>query len=364
MRRRSFLSSLPLAAVPAAPRLAPQAAAPPKRRILAWAHAHLDLTGSTGELRRRLQQAREAGIDTLLPFVHSTPEEDQAWYNSALRGFVVKDLLSRLMELAREAGIEVHPVLGGITDVGQSAAARKRHSYQSGKPGGSRQDGRFCASDAVTRTGPPRIAADILDHHDVPGLHLDYIRYLDTGNGLRWPCRCDACRRSYREIFGREEISAADLQSPGAVYKYLQFRNANIAGEAAQLREIARQRGVKLSLAARADYFGAALVEGQDWADWARRGWLDFLCPMNYTTDREEHRRRLSMQLGLVGGACPVYSGLGRKWSAGELPVAAMIRQAEDAVSIGAAGIAIFRFDALSEADFRALRAFSRTLGG
>jgi hypothetical protein len=364
MHRRTFFSHLSLAAAAAAQGNAQSPVRPAGKRILAWAHADKDFGGPRDPMRRRLDQAREAGIEVLLPFVHSTPQEDQAWYNSGLRGFVCKDLLSRLSELGREAGIEVHPILGGTTDVGQDAAARRRSSYLSGKPGGSRQDGRFCASDASSRTGPPRIAVDILDHHDVPGLHLDYMRYLDTGNGLKWPCRCAACRRRYRVIFGKEEITAADLETPGAVYKYLQFRNGNIAGSVEQIHAIARQRGVKLSLAARANYFGEALVEGQDWADWARRGWLDFICPMNYITSREEHRRQLAAQLSLVGGACPVYSGVGRKWSAGELPTAEMILQAEDALSLGAEGIAIFQFSALSDDDFTALRSFSRSAGG
>jgi hypothetical protein len=364
MQRRTFFSHLTLAATAAAQGHPAASSRVARTRILAWAHAHADFAGPHDQMRRLLHQAREVGIEALLPFVHSTPQEDQAWYNSTLHGFVVKDLLSRLTELGREAGIEIHPILGGITDVGQSPAARRRHSYQSGRPGGSRQDGRFCASDAATRTGPPRIAIDILDHHACSGLHLDYMRYLDTGNGLKWPCRCPACRQRYRVVFGREEITAADLATPGATYKYLQFRNANIAGEVAQIHEIARQRGVKLSLAARADYFGAALVEGQDWADWARRGWLDFICPMNYTTNREEHRRLLATQLSLVGGACPVYSGVGRQWSAGELTTAEMIRQAEDALTLGAAGIAVFKFEALTEQDFAALRAFSRSAGG
>ncbi|MCX6623569.1 MAG: hypothetical protein NTY38_21395 [Acidobacteria bacterium] len=364
MNRRTFLTNLSLAAVPGTATPARPLAGPAKQRILAWAHAHSDFAGSGEAIRRRLGQARDAGIQALLPFIHSYPEENQAWYNASLKGFVVTDLLTRLEELGREAGIEIHPILGGMTDIGLTAAARKARSYQSGKPGGSKQDGRFCASQAATRTGPPRIAADILDHHRVAGLHLDYIRYVDTGNGLKWPCRCSACRQTYRMIFGSEDISASELQTPGASYKYLQFRNANIAAEMVQLRDIARQAGVALSLAARADYFGAALVEGQDWADWARRGWLDFLCPMNYTVDRGEHRRLLKLQLALVDGACPVYSGIGRKWSAGELTTAGMIAQAEDALSLGAAGIAVFRFEALDQADFDALRTLSRAIGG
>lgn len=114
-----------------------------------------------------------------------------------------------------------------------------------------------------------------------------------------------------------------------------------------------------LPLAARAGDFGAALVEGQDWADWARHGWRDFIGPMNYATNRSDRYRP---NLARPPGEDP--SGVGRLWSAGELTTAEMIRQAGDALSLGAAGVAIFRFGALPEQDFAALRSFSRTAGG
>jgi len=40
-----------------------------------------------------------------------------------------------------------------------------------------------------------------------------------------------------------------------------------------------------------------------------------------------------------------------------------MVRQAEDAFDLGAAGICIFHFNALKEDDFTALGTFSRRLG-
>jgi len=89
---------------------------------------------------------------------------------------------------------------------------------------------------------------------------------------------------------------------------------------------------------------------------------VDFICPMNYKLDRKEHREILSLQLQILDGAVPVYSGIGRKWSGGDITPEEMIRQAEDAVTLGAAGICIFHFNALREADLSALKAFGKTI--
>jgi len=93
---------------------------------------------------------------------------------------------------------------------------------------------------------------------------------------------------------------------------------------------------------------------------WARDGLMDFICPMNYSTDRETHRQRLSGQMALIGTSVPMYDGIGRSSSAGDITSAQMIQQAEDALQLGASGMAIFRLDAMDEEDFRELGAFKR----
>ena len=187
-------------------------------------------------------------------------------------------------------------------------------------------------------------------------------RYWDTGVGLEWPCTCAACRRGYREFLGRDTLTAADLKNPGILYKYLQFRNGIITAHLLNFRRLIKHSGLEYSIAARADYFGSALVEGQDWMSWGRQGLVDFICPMNYKLDRKEHREILGLQLQILDGAVPVYSGIGRKWSGGEITAEEMIRQAEDALDLGAAGISIFHFNALREADFSALKEFAKRL--
>ncbi|MDA0748358.1 MAG: hypothetical protein O2954_17715 [bacterium] len=90
----------------------------------------------------------------------------------------------------------------------------------------------------------------------------------------------------------------------------------DFVGNDEQVKGTVDEVGLALSMAARADYFGSAFVEGQDWAQWARDGFMDFICPMNYDTDRKVHRERLSEQMSLIGKSVPIYDGIGRKSSA------------------------------------------------
>jgi uncharacterized lipoprotein YddW (UPF0748 family) len=153
-------------------------------------------------------------------------------------------------------------------------------------------------------------------------------------------------------------LTAEDLKIPGILQKFLNFRGENIRSLVEQARTIVKNAGVSFSMAARANYFGSALVEGQDWVQWARDGLMDFICPMNYTTDREVHKEKLSLQMNLIDTAVPIYDGIGRKSSAGENTTAQMIRQAEDALHLGARGVTIFKFGAMNKKDFRELGAF------
>jgi len=333
-----------------------------KRKILVWSHIYLDFLGSDDSVRKEFSMIRDSGIDLLLMFIHSHPEENQSWYNSSLYGFEKQDKLSRLLQIAKEVDLEIHPLIGSITDTGLSDETRVKRSYASGKPGGHSKDGRFCASWEGNRLGGIKISLDVLEHHKVNGIHLDYIRYIDTGIGLKWPCQCEACKQNYLRLFGKKTLTEEDFSSPGVLYKYLQFRNSNITDAVLQHARLATQYQVQLSMAARADYFSSSLVEGQDWVHWAKKGLFDFICPMNYTLDRAWHKKTLKEQLDLIAGQVPIYSGLGRKWSGGENSMEDVIGQAEDALTLGASGVSIFHYNGFKPNDFNVLKHFRRTI--
>lgn len=327
-------------------------------KIACWCHLERDNFDSDQQVRSHLDRVVEAGIDTLLPFIHY---ENEVWYQSDLNNIKGEDRFTRLLTAARERELQIQPTVLPITDYGLSKAERGRRSYQSGQPDGNMADGRFCASLPETRQdGGLKIIQDIMANHNVDGIHLDAIRYIDTGQSLQWPCRCEACRARYRELIGKDTLTADDLKVPGVLQTFLNFRGENIRSLVEQVKGTVDEVGIGLSMAARGDYFGSALVEGQDWVQWARDGLMDFICPMNYSTDREVHRKLLSEQMSLLGKTVPIYDGIGRKSSAGEITPAEMIQQAEDALQLGVSGLAIFHLAALGDEDFRELGAFKK----
>ena len=332
-------------------------------KIFAWCLLKRDFTSGVDETERTFDRLAEVGIDGLLPFVY---EGGMCWYDSAIPGAKKEDRLSPVLDLAHARGIEVHPLILPLQRVTPlEEAERRRQSYQSGQPGGNPCDGRRCASWDENLDNGVVMTEDVLARHPVDGIHLDAIRYVDTGQSLKWPCRCEACSAYYRTHMGKAYLTVEDLAEPDVHEQFLAFRGQRIRGLMERIVDIVKPRGIPLSLAARANYHNAALVEGQDWIAWSKAGWLDFVCPMNYSTNREVHRDRLSAQMDLLAGAVPVYDGIGRKSSAGEMSPEEMVVQAEDALALGAEGIAIFHFTALEEADFEALEAFRhRTTSG
>ena len=49
----------------------------------------------------------------------------------------------------------------------------------------------------------------------------------------------------------------------------------------------------------------------QDWPAWVKAGYLDFVCPMDYTASDAEFVSLVRSQMKLIGGRVPLYPGIG-----------------------------------------------------
>jgi hypothetical protein len=144
------------------------------------------------------------------------------------------------------------------------------------------------------------------------------------------------------------------------MYKFVQFRCANIRSLVEQIRDITRRAGLRLTMAARADYLGWALAEGQDWPEWVRDGLVDMVLPMNYFTNRETHGSHVRQHAALLApikGDCLHLDGVGRLSSFGELPLEQLRDFARDALEAGADGISVFHYGGMKDDDFALLKA-------
>ena len=77
----------------------------------------------------------------------------------------------------------------------------------------------------------------------------------------------------------------------------------------------------------------------QDWVAWAEAGYLDFLCPMNYTASNTQFRASTTAQLGHLRGTVPCYPGIGLLKGLG--PVGA-VRQIRISRELGTGGFVIW----------------------
>ena len=174
------------------------------------------------------------------------------------------------------------------------------------------------------------LAAEYADR--IEALHLDFIRNDNALLLTDYPCRCDACRALYRRYFGCAVPSKEMLRDPAVQYKLLALRNENVRKTVVSMRALASRHGLKLTMAARANYvnspditsppvwgLGPAVLEGQDWVEWAEAGLVDGICPMNYHTDLALFDSVLADHLRLMGDRKELlFSGIGIVSSMGE----------------------------------------------
>ena len=144
----------------------------------------------------------------------------------------------------------------------------------------------------------------------VAGVHFDYIRYP---NGKT--CFCDGCRQRFEKRLGEPRADWPTAALPGGRLRedWLQFRCDNITQV---VRETSRRvREVKpecrISAAVFKNYPNCVTDVAQDWRLWAERGYLDFLCPMNYTASNAQFRECTRGQLAYLAGSVPCYPGIG-----------------------------------------------------
>ena len=174
------------------------------------------------------------------------------------------------------------------------------------KPCGNREDNRKVYLEKT---------AELLEKYGsrANALHLDFIRCDNALTLLDFPCHCDVCRALYKRFFGVEELTPAMRRTPAILCKLIALRCKNIRKTVEAMKALADKHKLRLTVAARANYvnsadieappvwgLGPAVLEGQDWVEWADDGLVDELFPMNYHTDLtlfksvlDDHKRLL-----------------------------------------------------------------------
>ena len=185
---------------------------------------------------------------------------------------------------------------------------------------------------------------EIVTNYDVDGIHLDYIRYPGSH-----ACYCEGCRERFvlATRLQIDEWPAAVLPKTG-VYreKYAEWRSQQITRLVRLLHKRLRKvdPNIKISAAVFGWYPGCITTIGQDWIAWAKAGYLDFVCPMNYTEDADYFTELLTNQLSRMPKDVAIYPGIGATASNSLLTPDAVVEQIYLSRGLGASGWTIFDY--------------------
>lgn len=148
---------------------------------------------------------------------------------------------------------------------------------------------------------------EVVRNYDLAGIHFDYIRYPDDQT-----CYCEGCHTRFEADTGTkvanwpEEVTQEPRREQFQVWRREQVTRLvrAVSTEAHRIRP-----GIRVSAAVFTWPWNYEV--GQAWDQWIDEGLLDFICPMNYTTDLSELRRAVTAELEVVKRRLPLYIGLG-----------------------------------------------------
>jgi uncharacterized lipoprotein YddW (UPF0748 family) len=174
---------------------------------------------------------------------------------------------------------------------------------------GKGQDDWLCPSHPDNRKLEIDSMVELATRYGVDGIHFDYIRYPGPEG-----CFCDGCRERFEQAIGKKVAHwpADTRQDPAIKEQWLDWRRGNITAVVAGVAEQVRQRkaDVKISAAVWPVWPVVRDSIGQDWKLWCEKGYLDFVCPMDYTHNVPQFRDMIRHQQEWAGNV-PCYPGIG-----------------------------------------------------
>lgn len=255
------------------------------------------------------------------------------------------DWLAEAAAACRKHGLRLHPRMLNMSTMG----APKQTVTALGKAGRLVINHRgeigtwLCPTNSHNRQTQLDVARELITRYDVAGVQFDYMRYPWTD-----VCFCSRCRAAFEQYTGaRVSNWPRDAYSGPLKAHFLDFRRHQLSTLVRDLAGAIRATDPtsEVSAAVFLNWEGHRDSFGQDWKTWVEQGWVDFVCPMDYTDDCETFRGYVNKQIGWVGGRMPLYAGIGvNADNCRFTDPYLMLRQVEIAREEGAAGWVVFNY--------------------
>jgi len=256
-----------------------------------------------------------------------------------------EDWLANCIKHAKANGLQVHPYRNCFIMEGRASketiAEFRAASRLQEAPDGAPLDW-MCPSQDINRQVEVAAAGELVRDYDIDGFQFDFIRYPNDKG-----CYCPRCRAKFEKLRGEAVANwPADVVRDGALFdEYTAFRQQQITDTVKLVSEAIRKikPEIRISAAVFRDYARDSVTVGQDWATWAKEGYVDFLCPMDYTEDVGALDGWVRDQMDRVGEYVPICAGLGLAASRARMKTPEdMALQIDIARQAGAKGFVLF----------------------
>ena len=309
---------------------------------------HSGLGAYPGDWDRSAKELATAGVNMILP--------NMAWAGVAHYPSKVLpqsktftqygDQLAQCVAAARKHGLEVHvwKITWNLEGAPKEFVKKMRDAGRTQVSATGKPINWLCPSHPKNVLLELESILEIVENYDVDGIHLDYIRYPGSH-----ACYCQECRKRFvlATRLRIDEWPAVVLPRTG-IYgdKYIEWRTQQITRLVRLLHKRGREAApnLKISTAVFGGYPACVTSIGQDWIAWAKAGYVDFVCPMNYTEDTNYFTELLTNQLTLMPKEVAVYPGIGATASNSLLTPDVVVEQIYLSRHLGASGWAIFDY--------------------
>ena len=313
-----------------------------------WEHSGCGIW--RGDWDRSMKALADAGFNGVIP---NMLWGGSAYYNSKVLPVapVVEeygDQIAQAVAAGKKYGVEVHAwmVCFNATNSPKWFLDKMSAEGRLQRDAAGEEKTWLCPSHPQNRALQKAALEEVAFNYDVDGVHFDYIRFPDDDS-----CFCDGCRErfaaAYKEKTGKDltgdfvKVVRSDSEI-GKAWK--QWRCDQITALVREVSESLRARRpeIQISAAVFPSYPGVKDSIGQDWGLWVDSGWLDFVCPMDYTSDPGAFKGYVERQLPYAKGKVPIYPGIGMTATGISMSPEEVVLQAKIARDAGAQGFTIF----------------------
>jgi uncharacterized lipoprotein YddW (UPF0748 family) len=208
---------------------------------------------------------------------------------------------------------------------------------------GSSREPWLCPSHPANQQLEIDSMVEVATKYDVHGVHFDYIRYPGPEG-----CFCPGCRERFEKAVGAAvpEWPSGVRKDDALRAKWLDFRREQITRVVAEVHR--RVKAVRPACRVSAAVFRNWPLDrdsvGQDWKVWCDRGYLDFVCPMDYTPSDAQLEQWVTEQRKWAGRV-PCYPGIGAAVWPQPNDAAKVIEQVNVTRRLETGGFTIFEYN-------------------